>query len=414
MKRSMFRLLSVSLSIVAIALSAGSVLAQGNGNGHGNGNGNGGGNGGDGGPNVGYWIHWVHGPSETTSIIPEDIAITTDPTGNATRVLVVGWYERSDRDNESAFLYEMNDPAHPENTTDNVFWDIETLVGATPENLDWTDSVNPISSFNSRFYGVNSSGIICGWVEDRFGTESRKGVWLDLNQIEPVLDLIPAPSNPNAGRYYGLEVTDTNLILASNKVIGEAYEAYVFDPTSGNTTPPTPIQFGSPTDDLHLNSGLQLVGESDGMLVRHDIETGVTYPITPTMPDLHGGINDSGQLLCRMELPTGRNKTAVFVVRIDATGSIDWTSSTSGHAARLNNQGDVIYNSRGGGLVYFDEEAASEYELYTMVIPESDPNGWFTSRYSLVEMSGADVSGFSWLAKPEDEGMAILIPVNLP
>ena len=50
-----------------------------------------------------------------------------------------------------------------------------------------------------------------------------------------------------------------------------------------------------------------------------------------------------------------------------------------------------------------------------MIIPESDPLGWFTGGHSqgVSRMSDADATGFSWIVKAEDEGMGILIPQNL-
>ena len=240
MNRSMFRLMTTGLSILAVALFASAIFAQGNGNGGGNGNGNGGNDGGGEDPpptvNVGYRIHWEFGPEETTdSIVASDNAINTDADGVSTKAFVVGYYNRIDREHPTAFAYVMENPGNPNDDQANRFWDLGELVGPTPPEIPWATTESPISSFQSNFRGVNANGLIAGYVKDPQGT--RRGVYLDLSETLPELHLVPEP--PNAyDRYECEDVTSTGDILvhyytAEDANGGVMSEAYVYRPSTG-------------------------------------------------------------------------------------------------------------------------------------------------------------------------------------
>jgi hypothetical protein len=88
---------------------------------------------------------------------------------------------------------------------------------------------------------------------------------------------------------------------------------------------------------------------------------------------------------------------------------------------QINNQGDVLF--RLDGPRYYNDRLNQELDVKSMIIANSDPDGWFNYVDYHGQMSDVDLTDFGWLVfrvdVPQSDGaelglMAILIPEIFP
>jgi hypothetical protein len=406
MKRYLFRLLTISLSIVALALFAGSALAQGNGNGGGGGgNGNGGGGGGNGGGGgedpppeigVGFRAYWPVLPTEFSgSLWPRSFAFKTDAAGVPDVALVVGYYGRIDRPGDWAFVYDHlglidpdstyadSDPESPlyDPNTDNLpiekkFWDLRELVGEFPE---WV----PDGYTKSRIYGVNTNGRICGSVWGAFETNEPRAMGFYIDLTDPVLEMKPLPAfYPTAITSYGTRVNELGHILlvgttADSLQFQDQAQVSVYFPETCHRihvrkNQNEPFLFRGKFEHLSFNSELALLGEIPEygsslyrLSVKHQINQDDTDAngIGLSYTDLDNGvanfanedlflptaINESSEFGCKTRIFIKRNREEWRVARIgvDELGDTpleQWTGGDFSNGVQdINNSGDLFY-----------------------------------------------------------------------
>ena len=372
---------------------------------------------------VGYWAHRPNLPAEVTSVNVRDFALTTDGTGKADFALVVGISDRTDREN-SPFVYDHfgfidpdstfddPDPSQPNPPIPGKLWDIEDLVGP-----------NPVPGYPAYdqgvFYGVNSSGLVCGWfVSSTLSGESRLPVYLDLT--EPVLQLRLIPLPLEYEEYVDLRADRINelgdILVMTRQVSGGPWEPYIFDSVNETGIPVT-LQLSDPVD-IRFNSLRQIIGvRDDGNVVRHS--TGGATEVFPELRDA-GEINDFGQFVSALYINKGRDKGDYGVrIGLDRSEERRWSPPLSAfnyrQDYRINENGDALDQTANTDDAYYFHEGDPSisgdevfYEsVIDLVIPESDPGNVFRNS-GLDEsafISDRDSTGFGWIATDSYSGV---------
>ncbi len=484
MKCQLFRLLTITFSMVAMAVFASSALAQGN-SGKG---GKGGGGGGEEPPveiGIGYRVHWPDLPPETLWVHPLNFAFATDSNGDATVALVVGYYHRNDRVGRSAFVYDHFGLIDPDSTfadsdpnsplydpdTDNLpierkFWDIFELIGpGYPEGRTTPPSWVPGTHQQSAFYGVNSSGRICGTVRSGLGRDSI-GCTIDLEQESLTLKELP-PFYPGAVSTSAWRVNEVGDILLSGYFTSEdpSRQISVYNPDSDylihvrkNAAEPY-FFYSVGWPEIEFNNMLEVVGTSAVGTSRGPL---LTYMIQQNATDANGiglaytdnggvefdefsrptAINEFGQFGADALVPMRKNRVERHAARISISGivHVQWSQKINylaygPYVDDINNSGDLVWQDQDNlGVSYYlhedgdpevsgDETFVSDFE--SLIIGDSDPLGVFaTSDLQWVRVSDRDRSDFGWIIGNVQVGtntdgsdrdvLAILIPEILP
>lgn len=457
MKRSLFRSLTSIFLIIAITLFSGSVLAQGNGNGGGNGGGGngGGGNNGGGDPdpdvNIAYRAFWPNVPAETL-YFPDylDFAFATDAAGNPTVALIVGSYYRSDRVGLSAFVYDhfgLIDPNQPQK-----FWDILELVGGSFPS--WVPATHQISSIRD----CNSSGRVVGWTSSV--DNDYIGFYIDLTDPNREMKRLP-DYNANAVTSWGSRVNENGEVLICGRAIppgsGGKSEMSIYDPDSDylvhiRKNANEPMLFPS-SHPRGFNNNWDVLTYADEPYIKFRINEDAIDPngyadaicyfdsATKDVFDQFSKptrMNEFGQFGATFTEQIRKNKYRRTAVRVGADSSIEWNGGDSNSVAYvddINNSGDLVFGDlfnfgnefyfhEGDPLVSGDETFIPNFE--TLIIPESDPNGYFADSYlsRSVQVSDRDVTGFGWIVGEIEAGLnsdgsikstlVLLIPEELP
>ena len=457
MKCHLFRLLTIVFSVVAMAVFANSAMAQGKG---GKGGGGGGGNGGGDEPpaeaGIGYRVHWPDLPPETLGVYPQNFAFATDTEGNGTVALVVGYYQRSDRSGRSAFVYDhfgLIDNSRP-----RKFWDIFELIG--PSFPTWVPSTHE----ESAFFGVNSSGQVCGYVRSGVVTD-HIACKIDLNQDVLSLDRLP-DFYTDAAATIGWRVNEAGDVLLIGTRTGDfryETEISVYNPVSDhlihvqkNISEPYYF-YGVGWHEIEFNSLRQIVGTSAlgtsrGPLLRYVVSEDATDSNGFGLAYVDGGdsaefddisrptaINEFGQFGADSLFSIRRNKTELRASRINVNGLVEWSQKIDylaygPYVDDINDSGDLVWQDQDNlGVSYYlhegdptvsgDETFVQDFE--SLIIADSDPLGVFaTSDLQLVRVSDRDISDYGWIFGNVQVGtnsdgsdhkvLAILIPEILP
>ena len=324
---SMFRLPMICLSIAGMALIAGmaapSLLkAQGSGPGE-------------------YSVQWIPKPSEATSLYVNGLAMATDSHGEVNLALVVGWQNRTDRPDRSAYIYDHFGELEP--LSPGHFYDINDPGLAVQFPPDWMPDAK-----GSSFVDVNTSGRIVGSLKGPDG--SSTGFYLDLFPTDENGNPVPRELKPidppfqTGNQFYGRDVNEAGDILVVSHDgppgggVGVGYP-YIFNPEN-NEHIEIPVLSNH---RVAFNNFRQVMGlrRTDDVVFRHTITQPDGSGSTETFPDLASSvspnINDFGEFAATIYVPRGRDKGA-YPVRLGMNGSIEWQASLKGTATIPINQ----------------------------------------------------------------------------
>ena len=406
MKRSLFRLLSVSLSILAIALFAGSVLAQGKGGGKKGGDDGGGGEDPPSEYEFGYQAIW---PTVSESIISptfSDFVAWADIDSGKKHALGVGNDYGAPK---TALLYD-----HGGLIDSDLEMHVYTIIDLFPTLPEWV----PDSHTMSFFRGVNTSGRVVGAFSNPDSVDNKIGFFFDITDTQPQLRKIQVPqSHTDSILNSRLRINEIGQILfTANSVTSGKREAFVFDPGNPNDLGDDsylPL-FDSNGHPLAVND-LPYFNSTGCVVAERESGTIVRFPIDGPLDDYHDfyestrpmGINDFDQVACRSEYAIRRNRVNLRASRLESDRTITLIDPDTGYSDDINNSGDVIGRDGTGGsgpgyLYYEGDWINTQDQLFAPIIelildgPEESPlltsNDWHIQK-----MSDRDSNGYPWI-----------------
>ncbi len=387
MKRSMPRLISNCLAVVAIALFAGSVFAQGHGNGHGGGN-NGGGSPP---PPIQYRITWVNniwGADQDYRINAYRINDLGVVVGKATNL-------QSGGSTAYRFFYDSQ----------NQSWVTEDLNAIGGDWIDLGNLESPNGWTATLAYGINTHGTIVGTASHNAYAD-RVFVLRFPVGLPPEFTLLP---RFGSGQNVGIAINDDEVVVATPRdgLHGIAYTPW---------TEPAyqPVEFAADFYYGDINNS--------GVIVSYD---GSSANASRVDPNVEGGtysysgaevkyfpnygfsrVNESGRICgTRRQEGKGRNKIDGGPVRVDIAANGTITNEKllavggppADRADGINDEGDVFYTLGGTSYLYTDTHGSLSIDDLIVGDTPEDEAAWLNSGIWPWDMNNINATGFGQL-----------------
>ncbi len=411
MNQSVFRLLTMGLSIFAVALFAGSVLAQGRGNG------NGGGGGEDPPPAVdfGYNVVWASAPLSVTRPAIRDFAAWTDPDTQISQAIAVGLQYTQPY---VAILYDH--AGLIDSTQPRQIYTFSDLFPALPV---WV----PATHTESLFYGVNSSGRVVGVFRDPNNIDRNIGFFFDLNDVTVQLYQIEAPTN-----YIGISTNCRinelgEVIFRSNSLATLESHVFIFRPGDPAITTDDDYELILDSDGEPLLTKAVPYFNSIGQIVAERASDSIYGPVVrltllgeqtfhQEFPDAvrPAGINEFSQFCCRAN-GVKKNRSRLLSARIEGNGSVVIIDAGTGFTYDINNSGDVmgpsLIQGTAPGYLYFEGNPSdADDQLFLpidgLVIHNNAANDALLAspNWAISKISDRDSTGHPWIVGSADDG----------